>query len=386
MKILFFTWLGSYIDDDIEYYLGKLGHECTRVYNERGDLPNRYEDDDFLEYFEQNVLRDGFDACITTNYWPLVAKGCHRHGLPYISWSYDSPPNLPKTDTMEYDTNFIFFFSRDDVIDYKKKGIEHVYHMPLAVSTRRWDKVAANNFDFSADISLVGKTYQSTLPLLKTRMTDYQKGYIDAIAASQRSNDQAYIIRDAITDSFVKDINKTYAAYPDNQLTISASQLAYSIATFVTHIDRLSLLKLLSTKYDTHLYTYDLPTEEYKLIPDVKIHGQVTYETEMPQIFKLSKINLCPTFRGNSSGLPLRQLDVMGCGGFLLSSFRQELYEEFTDGEDTAMYYGLEDALEKASYYMEHDDIRLSIARKGYEKVKKYYTYEDRLERMLGYI
>jgi spore maturation protein CgeB len=76
----------------------------------------------------------------------------------------------------------------------------------------------------------------------------------------------------------------------------------------------------------------------------------------------------------------------MGCGGFLLSSFRTELYEEFTDGVDTAMYYGLEDALEKADFYMTHDDIRLSIARKGYEKVKKYYTYEDRLNRMISLV
>jgi spore maturation protein CgeB len=50
------------------------------------------------------------------------------------------------------------------------------------------------------------------------------------------------------------------------------------------------------------------------------------------------------------------------------------------------MYYGLEDALEKADFYMTHDDIRLSIARKGYEKVKKYYTYEDRLNRMISLV
>ena len=386
MKILFFTWLGSYIDDDLEYFFNKMGHDCRRIWNDHGDIPNRYEDDTFLEYFEGQVLSECFDVCFTTNYWPLVAEGCHRHGLPYISWSYDSPPNLPKTDTMEYDTNYIFFFSRDDVDDYKKKGIEHVYHMPLAVNTDRWAKVRANNLAFSSDISLVGKTYQSTLPTLKTRMSDYQKGYIDAIVASQQANDQAYIIRDAVTDKLIESINGNYATYPDNALTISAPQLIYSIATFVTHIDRLSLLKLLSTKFDTHLYTYDLPEEEYKLIPNVKIHGQVSYEEEMPQIFKLSKINLCPTFRGNCSGLPLRQLDVMGCGGFLLSSFRTELYEEFTDGVDTAMYYGLEDALKKADFYMTHDDIRLSIARKGYEKVKKYYTSEDRLNRMISLV
>ena len=148
MKILLFTWLGSYIDDDVENSLNKLGHKCVRIRNEKGDIPNRYEDDEFLDYFEKIISDAGYDACLTTNYWPLVAKGCYKHGLPYISWSYDSPPNLPKTDTMEYDTNYIFFFSRDDVDDYKKKGIEHVYHMPLAVNTGRWDKVAANNLSF----------------------------------------------------------------------------------------------------------------------------------------------------------------------------------------------------------------------------------------------
>ena len=48
------------------------------------------------------------------------------------------------------------------------------------------------------------------------------------------------------------------------------------------------------------------------------------------------------------------------------------------------MYYeSYEDLLEKVEYYLTHEEERAQIARNGYEKVKKYHTYKNRVETML---
>ena len=37
----------------------------------------------------------------------------------------------------------------------------------------------------------------------------------------------------------------------------------------------------------------------------------------------------------------------------------------------------------KAEYYLNHEDERLEIARRGHDKVKHFHSYKDRLEKML---
>ena len=41
---------------------------------------------------------------------------------------------------------------------------------------------------------------------------------------------------------------------------------------------------------------------------------------------------------------------------------------------------------EKDSYNLGHDDIREQIAQNGYEKIKEYFTYPDRIQKMLATI
>ena len=102
----------------------------------------------------------------------------------------------------------------------------------------------------------------------------------------------------------------------------------------------------------------------------------------MPEVFKGSLINLCPIFRGNISGIPLRIMDVMGCRAFVMSSYCPELAEEFKEGREAVMYKDAAEALEKAAYYLSHEDERTAIAAAGYELVKKRYSYEGQLEKI----
>ena len=103
----------------------------------------------------------------------------------------------------------------------------------------------------------------------------------------------------------------------------------------------------------------------------------------MPIIFHQSKINLNLTAKSIRSGLSLRIFDVLGCEGFLITNYQAELPEHFNIGEDLEAYTSLDDLIGKCEYYLSHDKDRQEIAHNGFEKVKKYHTYDIRLTQML---
>ena len=380
LNILLYTWFPSYTDDDLERKLKECGHRCLHIKDVGAAAEDRYENEPFCRKFKKLLSEGSFDCVFTTNFFPLIARVCHEEDVLYISWSYDSPPNLESLRDMDHSTNRIFFFSMDDVKNYRNEGLDNIYHMPLAVDTDKWDRIKAPAEKMQ--ISLVGRLCRSTLPVLLTKMSKEQQQFFKTLSDIQLKTPDKYLLSEFITDGVAGEICSTDAAQLGVELRPNRKQLIYSVASYVTHIDRLLLLKKLSEKYDTHLFTSEDINEYASMLPDVKLHGQVSYEKQMPEVFKGSLINLCPIFRGNISGIPLRIMDVMGCRAFVMSSYCPELAEEFKEGREAVMYKDAAEALEKAAYYLSHEDERTAIAAAGYELVKKSYSYEGQLEKI----
>ena len=383
MKILLGSLFGSYIDDDIYFFLKSMGYDCMRMSYLSNDQ-DRYNDDDLVNSIEKDLKEGNYDCLYTTNFWPLAALAAHNAGIPYISWSYDSPPNLSSEKYMDFDTNYIYFFSKDDVENYRNKGLNTVFHMPLAVNTNRWDEVTDYN-KYRCDVAFIGSLYRSTLPTLKTRMNEYQKAYVDAVIDNQRKIYKAYVVDQLITDKLTDEICQTYREIDPGSIQPSRKQLIYSVASHVSYLDRMTIIKLLGDRYNTHFYTDDINKDERRILSSAKIHGKVDYLTQMPKVFKGAKINLAPTFRGNCSGIPLRVLDIMGCNSFALCSYQPEIEENFKDGRDVVMYTSIEECIDKTDYYIKHDSERIKISENAYNIVKKEFNYTNALKKMFNH-
>ena len=382
MNILLYDFLNSYIQYDLVYFLQKMGHKCCNVsYRETVD---KYNDDAFTARMESDLESGNYDLVLTTNFWPVVSKVCNRHGIRYVSWFFDSPPNLPTAECMEYPCNKIFFFARADYEEYRSLGLDNVFYLPLAVNMERLDGLKTDYCRFESEISFVGMLYQSMLPAFMAHMDDYQKGYIDAVTQAQMKIYGAYLVDELITEEFSEGVRKRYRSLSENAIQLSRKELAWAVISYVTNLERMTLLRVLSKRHQVRLYTYTLSDDEKRMMPDVEYCGPVNYLEEMPQVFRASKVNLCPVIKANKSGIPLRALDVMGAGGFLLSSYQPELYEYFVDGEECVMYTSLEDAIEKADFYLRNDDLRRRIAERCKVKIRTDFRYEDRIKALLG--
>lgn len=103
----------------------------------------------------------------------------------------------------------------------------------------------------------------------------------------------------------------------------------------------------------------------------------------MPYVFRHSRINLNITLRSITSGIPLRAMDIMGAGGFLMSNYQPELAEYFVDGQELVLFDSAQDMQWKLDYYLKHEEERRQIAKCGYEKVKRNFSYDILLKKIV---
>ena len=344
---------------------------------------NKNKDDAFYLNFTKELKDYHYDAVFSVNYYPLIAMVCYEQNTKYISWSYDCPLDVRNIeDTLWYPTNYVFLFDRMQVQGYLDKGFDHIFHLPLAVNTQRLSGItptASEYKKYGSDISFVGSLYPSVYEQLIEPLPDYLRGYLDALCESQLMIYGYFFVNEMISPEILQNITDVYTRlYPEANFHIIKEELSYTMATQVTNLERIHLLKQVSTIEGSSIKLFS--KDSYEILNTVEHCGPIDYMTQMPLVFKCSKINLNITLKCLQSGIPLRALDIIGCGGFLLSNYQLELNEYFENGKEFVSYGSLEEAKELAEYYLAHEKERIEIAKKGYQKVKEQFTYEKQLK------
>ena len=376
MTILFHHW-PSFFQRDLQEIL-KEEHITFDLLS--WDFTKNKEEDQFAFYMQKHIDLTKYDLLLSVNYWPLLSKLCQNNHIPYVAWCYDAPfEDEHIEDTLGNEQNHVYCFDRMQAQFYQKKGFKTVYHLPLGINVKRLSAVSTSSQlcdHYRCQISFVGKLYESVADWLLQHSEEYCKGYLQALISAQREVYGAFFLADALTDSFLDRMNHSFQ-WPDHSLpqTITREHLTYALACEATRRDRIILLSLLGKRFHTKLFTYDksFPMQHAEICP------AVNYWNEMPYVFAASKINLNITLRSIQTGIPLRALDIMGCGGFLLSNYQEELDEHFMNGKEVVLYESIPDALEKAGYYLSHEAERAQIAEKGRSRVLQAFDMKDRL-------
>ena len=65
-----------------------------------------------------------------------------------------------------------------------------------------------------------------------------------------------------------------------------------------------------------------------------------------------------------------------------MTNFQAEIPYYFKNKEDLVCFESTEELVELAGYYLSHEEERIEIAKKGYEKVKQHHTWESRVMEM----
>lgn len=375
MKVLFWQW-SAFMQKGMENALKKLNIDYDVFIYQLNDWENDYE---FARQLYNKLMERPYDKILSVNYTPLISRLCDKMGIEYVAWVYDSPIHIRDISTLSNDCNRVYFFDRGQADNYNKAGIKQALHMPLAADASVWKYDNKNMKKYACDVAMVGKLYQSDFNYLIGPLDEYSRGVLEGFISSQEIIYGAYLLDELITDELISKLNIQYRKASGGKFQVQKAELEYACACEVTGRERLKALALLSNRYDTHIHSKDKDSR----LDKAKHLGYVDYYTEMPSVFCAAKVNLNISLKTIRTGIPLRVLDVLSCGGFLVTNYQEELLEYFEPGVDLVMYEDIKDLVLKVDYYLKHDEERKRIAENGRLKVKKYFGFEDRLKKML---
>lgn len=390
MKLLFIRWT-SFMRWGIEEAFKKLNIDYDVFeYN----FTDWEKDERFCAMLEDRLVTGAYDIVFSVNFMPLASTVCMDRQIKYYSWVYDSPLHIRDLTPLLNDCNEVFFFDRQQTESYAAAGV-NAHHMPLAASTQVFDE-AISSVDrdnaakgdaekYRAEVSLVGQLYATDYAAYTSVLEPYLKGYLEGIIAAQSKLYGAYLIPDLVRSDLLEAMNICYMDKLKNvngmqDFRMGKRELEYMLACEVTNRERRTALSLLAPRYNTVLYSSN-PAGD---INGLRQGGYIDYLTQMPIIFKNSKINLNISLKAIQSGIPLRVLDIMACGGFVLTNYQEEIAEYLRPGEACVMYESIEDMYEKASYYLAHDTERIQIAACGRELIEQEFTFESRIREMFS--
>ncbi len=373
VSILFWQW-HSFMGKGIEKALHKLDIAYDTFFYQLSDWEA---DEGFSEQLQARLKKKKYDAVFSVNYTPLITEVCDRIGIPYIAWVYDSPIHIRAIEPLKKECNHIYFFDRGQVEEYNRHGIAAKY-MPLAADTAVFAEYCKGVTE-QTQVAMVGQLYQNDYAYYMTPLENRIKGYFEGILASQMKLYGAYILPELITEEILDKVNAQYAKASGGTVSIQKRELEYMLACEVTGRERRSILQSLAGYFDVKLYSGG----EVQAIEGVTHLGYVDYYTKMPQIFAGTKVNLNISLKTIRTGIPLRVLDVLSCGGFLISNYQSELAEYFDIGEELVVYQDMEEVPLLVQYYLEHEEERKRIAEKGKQRIERDFRFEDRISRML---
>lgn len=389
MNILI-VYYQSFLIKDLEECLTRMGHSYKCI---EANVIVELSDEDFCVLLDRELEIEHYDCVFTFNYSSIISDCMVKYNIPYISFVYDSPMYRLFTKSIYNKCNYCFIFDEQLCEQLINMGASHIYYMPLPVNMVRLERMNEvfkyrDNKDvkeliqlLSSQISFLGSMYNERQGQRKydnIAMASYTRGYLDA-AMNAQIKVYGYNFLPEITKKLnLKELEPTENLLIDLEDVLADGILCKKMA----NIERTQILKRLSEIYQVKLYTKN-PTPE---LPNVINMGSVDYYDMMPYVFKCSDINLNITLRSIKTGIPLRAMDIMGAGGFLMSNYQADFYRHFVPGEDLVLYESHDDLMDKCNYYLVHDAERRQIAANGYGKVKEFHNFEVRFNEIFDIV
>ena len=378
MKILYFQW-NAFMQSEVEETFIQLNLNYDKLYM----IPKDWNEDEVVYDAICIKLRQGnYTHVFSINFSPIVCQAIRDCGSreKYISWTHSVPMEVNDLNLLKYDFNRIFVFDKNYVSFLQTLGCSYVYHLPLATTIR---KIIRKRPEFIHDLSMVGTLYNSEYTNLISPLKKYDRGYLDGLVEFQCLVNGANVIDMGLTEELIDRMNATYESKlesTDKFIPYNKRQLSYCMCREATRRNRIMAFLLLEGKVQTGLYTGD----KADMLRHTYKGGYIDYKIKMPEVFRNSKVNLNITLSCIESGIPLRLLDIIGCGGVALSNSQPEIFEYFRPDIDIVCFDNMEELVNKALFLIKEDGVRDKLIENGLSVIEKAFKFSDRVNAMFN--
>jgi spore maturation protein CgeB len=175
-------------------------------------------------------------------------------------------------------------------------------------------------------------------------------------------------------DFYGSDISFMGAAYPNR---------VRFFQQLPAELQRAANMKLWGTGWsDIEMTGWSIPLGERRIISE---QSNIIYQATKVNI-NLHSANDSTLFDPIGDFVNPRTFEIALCGGFQLCDYRPAVAELFEPDTEMIYFSSLAEAVDKARYYLTHDNSRDKIVERTREKVLKFHTYDIRMTNMLDTI
>lgn len=387
MKILYVYGMAK--TKDIVYNLRKIGYEVEEYPRIQ---TNSVLNDEEIEKLTSHIKEHHITHLMSIHLIYNLALVAYQVGIKYVSVIWDAPYIKLYTPFGRMENCYFSVFDKLDYERFVKDGIPHVLYQPLAVNkdfVLKWDVKKKLKKKYSEEISFVGSLYDNNLydqyvQKMPKKIQDYFLSIFEEAAFQWDGINRIY----GKTDKLILDYLKL--AVPDfkldNPLDVNDERFFEIVCLIrkIANIERVCTLNMLGEIFPVTLYTNS--NTDISGVSNVNVMPPVLPGEALFTVYAASKINLNISLKGIEGGTPQRIMDIMGAGSFVLTNYCSETAELFEEDREIVMFKTPEELVDKAEYYLFHDDERERIARMGHEKVLNEYIYEKKLKQLMEWV
>lgn len=111
------------------------------------------------------------------------------------------------------------------------------------------------------------------------------------------------------------------------------------------------------------------------------------YGLEMYDVYRRAKIalNVHAEVSGPYASI-FRMFEITGAGAMLLTDDRPNMPDLFRPGLEAITFGGVQDCVDKLVYYLQHEDERAEVARRGHLRTLSEHCFEHRIPRLMEFV
>lgn len=353
-------------------------------------------------------------------YRQVTARGIPFVGLPLDQWYYS--PRMRHTPAQEevcrslgltlleshLDWNFekgashpllyVFTCGPEQVERYREAGARHAEFLPFGVDAGRFRPLELSPPDrarYGAPVSFIGTSLggvENGYAKLKKTVQKIREGSRSALALSVC--DRLDMMIDEMVERQVPDygrfrmaemvaeLEKKYRLlffYPP-EMPADKETLAIQLATEVAMRQRVEAVRRLAP---LGIAVWGDAAWKGLGLAGLDHRGEADWRTDLPKAINGTLVNVNVSKIMFPTGLGPRVLEVLACGGFLLSNRNPLLASLFRDGHDLVFYDDLDDLERKARHYLARPEEARRIGAQGRQAVLARHTLLHRARRIV---
>ena len=333
------------------------------------------------------------ERVVTINYNSEVASVCHELEIPLVAWEVDPKTDRPPTPPAGGEDFRVFTLHPKDVGQLEDAGFSSVGYLPIGVDTDKRYPLELNEEErsrFAARVCFVGSS-------LIDRARRFKRLFLQLHASFNCSAEESFDETSERLERVLAAERANYGVYNSDQLLeeqfgefLEAARRNGTpddpkkwVAEIVASQKRVAYVSALSD-FGIHVWGDDRWSEISAAVPGVHYRGLAEQGHELTCVYSSAEIHVDVNRIYQPEAIPMRVINVMACGGFMIAEHSESIQELFEVGKEIETYRTIEELETKVAHYLENPGEAREIAQRGLEAVRQRHTMRIRAASLLA--